>query len=81
MLLRDLSSTKSPCELLGVALSNLHLNPTGTELMTKTNKNQKRENAKTEKKVHFVEDLETRRNAGGPVTTHAVGEEGGGGGW
>ena len=30
--------------------------------------------------IHFIEDLEVRKNASGPVTTLAVGEEEGGGG-
>ena len=34
-----------------------------------------------ETEVHFIEDLEKRRNASGFLTTMAVGEEGGGGWW
>ena len=31
--------------------------------------------------LHFIEDLENRRNASGLITTMAIGEEGGGGWW
>ena len=41
----------------------------------------KEETKEKEERVHFIEDLEERKNASGPVTTMAVGEENGGGGW
>ena len=34
-----------------------------------------------ESELHFIEDLENRRNASDIITTMAIGEEGGGGWW
>ena len=44
-------------------------------------KDEKKEKEEHEDRVHFIEDLEKRKNASGPLTTMAVGEESGGGGW
>lgn len=49
--------------------------------MIKKEKKQAAKKEKTQRQVHFIEDLERRQNASGPITTLAIGEEGGNGWW
>ena len=50
-------------------------------MFKKEKKEAPKKDRKQQQPVHFIEDLERRQNASGPITTLAIGEEGGGGWW